>query len=165
MDTTELVTVIYDKDTDQLEFEQVKPQIYELLKELNAEESLLIKELGYINYTPKPVNAKHRLSLNNNNGIVILQFNGNVVATLSYLKFSDYNETGFYIYDLVVSSNYRNRGLATKLLEEAKVHAKALGCSNITLSHYVNNIPATKLYQKLGFSNLVSRVGLRLDTL
>jgi ribosomal protein S18 acetylase RimI-like enzyme len=49
---------------------------------------------------------------------------------------------------------YRGKGLGSKLLEAAIVHAKRIGLEKIELSVYATNLPAVALYQKYGFTKM-----------
>jgi ribosomal-protein-alanine N-acetyltransferase len=55
------------------------------------------------------------------------------------------------IYSIAVDSKFRNRGFGRKLLEESIREMKQNKALSIALYVNVNNIPAIKLYEKVGF--------------
>lgn len=56
-----------------------------------------------------------------------------------------------YIMDIIVTENYRGKGLGTALMKAAKDWAKERNCNFINLDVLVNNPGAIKLYKKLDF--------------
>ena len=66
----------------------------------------------------------------------------------------------FVIYELVVSSDWRRHGIATRLM-----HALLAGLPQprVTLSTECDNMPARALYARLGFQPLVERMRFRPD--
>ena len=55
------------------------------------------------------------------------------------------------IHDVYVSADFRGKGIATKLLQEAELLARNKGCCKITLEVLEGNKPAKQAYLKLGF--------------
>ena len=56
-----------------------------------------------------------------------------------------------WIEDLVVDKDYRNIGIATKLIQHAVKNAKALGVSSLNFTSRPQREDANRLYLKLGF--------------
>lgn len=56
-----------------------------------------------------------------------------------------------WIEDLVVDKNYRNKGIATKLINHAVGKAKADGVLSLNFTSRPQREGANKLYEKLGF--------------
>jgi ribosomal protein S18 acetylase RimI-like enzyme len=54
---------------------------------------------------------------------------------------------------LYVMPSHRNQGIGTALVDYAEEWAKEEGFEQITLRVFVNNLPAMKLYRKLGFED------------
>lgn len=57
----------------------------------------------------------------------------------------------FVLYDLFVSPEARGGGVATALLDAARAHGEASGCSRLELSTAVTNTPAQRLYRTHGW--------------
>ena len=55
------------------------------------------------------------------------------------------------ITNVAVDSNYRKNGIAIAMLKEIIAGAKKKGIENVTLEVRESNVPAIKLYEKLGF--------------
>ena len=55
-----------------------------------------------------------------------------------------------YIDDICIDSNFRGKGVATKIFEHVKEEAGALGCRDITLNVWTGNQRAFAFYQKMG---------------
>ena len=55
-----------------------------------------------------------------------------------------------YIHNLYVSSEYRRRGVASKLLQEVIKNARNMGVSEIHITTRFDNKPAINLYRKHG---------------
>ena len=61
-----------------------------------------------------------------------------------------------YIDDLCVDSSYRNKGIASLLIDEVIKYAKQNKCTEITLNVYLDNKVALDFYNKKGFKPLKS---------
>ncbi|WP_243466426.1 GNAT family N-acetyltransferase [Methanosarcina mazei] len=72
-----------------------------------------------------------------------------------YLR-PDFSVTGLekrsVIYSIAIDREFRNRGFGRKLLEESIKEMKMNSVSAICLYVNINNLPAIKLYEKIGFS-------------
>lgn len=62
-----------------------------------------------------------------------------------------------HILNIAVDTNYRKMGIATKLVTEVFKYCKAHKTTYMMLEVRVTNIPAQKLYSKLGFKDEVLR--------
>lgn len=71
------------------------------------------------------------------------------------------NEKFGFIYELFVIPEYRNKGIATKLLNFSCKHYKDKNCSEIRLNVYKGN-NAENLYKKLDFSDINTTMGKKL---
>ncbi|MBR2523964.1 MAG: GNAT family N-acetyltransferase [Clostridiales bacterium] len=56
------------------------------------------------------------------------------------------------IAEVYVNSEYRREGLGEKLMTRFIAHCESIGLTGVWLHVYADNIPAQKLYQKLGFA-------------
>lgn len=64
-----------------------------------------------------------------------------------------------YIYNVAVGKNYRRQGIGFRLLQDLIEAAKSRGIKSLTLEVRKSNLPAIKLYKKLGFVE----AGIRKD--
>ena len=55
------------------------------------------------------------------------------------------------IHDLAVSARHRRRGAGRALMEGVLRRARDAGCAKVTLEVREDNVPAKKLYKRLGF--------------
>lgn len=62
-----------------------------------------------------------------------------------------------HIANIAVSSKYRNKGIATQLVNELFKYCKEHETTYVMLEVRISNIPAQKLYTKLGFKDEVLR--------
>lgn len=89
------------------------------------------------------------------NNVIFLcaKFNGNILGYVSGQMILD----EFYISNIAVDSNYRNCGIGTALLETLICNVLSKNCVFVTLEVRESNLPARKLYEKLGFIDLGKR--------
>ncbi len=59
------------------------------------------------------------------------------------------------IHDLVVSANRRGQGIGRRLLAAIAEKGRATGCCKLTLEVQENNMRARRLYESVGFSQMV----------
>jgi len=55
------------------------------------------------------------------------------------------------VHDIVVTANFRRRGIASALLRQAELHARATGCCKLTLEVLEGNRSAIAAYAAAGF--------------
>lgn len=58
-----------------------------------------------------------------------------------------------YLYHIFIIEAYRQRGYATKAIEELQERVKELGMNSIGLSVFGNNKNAQRLYEKMGYTS------------
>ncbi len=58
-----------------------------------------------------------------------------------------------HVTNIAVCTAYRGQGLGEKLVRELVYQAKLRGATSMTLEVRVSNIPAQRLYEKIGFVN------------
>lgn len=64
------------------------------------------------------------------------------------------------VYSIAIDKKFRGMGYGRKLLEESIKEMKANGISSILLYVNVNNTPAIKLYEKMGFQTIKRTEGI-----
>ena len=86
----------------------------------------------------------------NDNFVCIIH--GNVIGHISFNPFSLRRNGSVYCINLVVSPNYRRKGVALKLIKAGCEYYLNRKCTlPISLSVDKDNFPAIMLYQKIGF--------------
>lgn len=100
--------------------------------------------------------------LSENGGIALLaEMEGEPVGVcLCSVRDRDNSSLGHYrechVSDLVVSPDFRRRGIAKALMTEAEKRAKALGAERLSLTVWRFNDDAQALYEALGYEDLWS---------
>lgn len=72
-----------------------------------------------------------------------------------YTELEDYGS--LYVSALAVFSEHRGLGIGTRLLQEARRRARALGLDRLSLICFEKNLGAMRLYRRLGFTELERR--------
>jgi len=70
---------------------------------------------------------------------------------------------GWFISNLAVHPDHRGKGIAHRLMMQALELATRKGAPRVSLEVRAHNVPAQKLYQKLGFSKVDSVSRMRLE--
>ena len=86
--------------------------------------------------------------LNNETSLFLVAKEENEV--IGYIGMSIVIDEG-YIFNVAVRENYRNKGVATALINELVTYGKKNNFSFITLEVRESNLPAISLYSKFGF--------------
>jgi ribosomal protein S18 acetylase RimI-like enzyme len=66
------------------------------------------------------------------------------------------------ITELIVSKDVQGKGMGKRLVEEAKMLARSLGCAELDVSVAVDNEKAVGFYKKLGFEQKHADFGMKL---
>lgn len=127
------------------------PELVALLKELFAIES-------DFEFNPdKQASGLNLLFESNNNCILVAQsLNDNKVlgmCTIQTLISTAEGGTAGLLEDLVVAAEFRNQGIAAKLIAEAVSWAERQGLSRLQLLADKNNQPALNFYKKQGWQS------------
>ena len=88
-----------------------------------------------------------RLIADRNSLYLVAEVDGQVVGSCGVTNVSGEGE----IDNVVVDEAYRNRGIATALLQETLRRGYAMGVEAFTLEVRVSNAPAIHIYEKAGF--------------
>ena len=86
--------------------------------------------------------------MNNETSLFLVAKEENEV--IGYIGMSIVIDEG-YIFNVAVRENYRNKGVATSLINELVTYGKKNNFSFITLEVRESNFPAISLYSKFGF--------------
>ena len=96
-----------------------------------------------------------------NDILLCYEENNNVMGYIYLKAINNNNEKGYLIDGLYVEETYRNRGIATKLINEAIKVIKDTDSKFIDINVLANNLIAYKLYKSLGFNE--TKINLRKD--
>lgn len=96
---------------------------------------------------PWSADAFRRLLSDSNSVYLVAEEDGVVVGSCGV---SDVCGEG-NIDNVVVDKNYRNRGIATALMDETLRRGRERGIRDFTLEVRVSNLPAIRVYEKMGF--------------
>ena len=107
-------------------------------------------------------NFYDNLYLNDNNKLFIAVDNDKSIGYI-YLKITEpekeaqlYKEV--FIDAVYVEEEYRNKGIATSLINKAKEYSKEISAKNISINVLINNEKAYNLYKKLEFNDFSVRL-------
>ena len=107
-------------------------------------------------------NFYEKFQNNENNKLFIAVENNNVLGYI-FVKITDPNKNAeiykeAIIDALYVDEEYRNKGVATSLIEKVKEYSKYMGARKISINVISSNETAKKLYYKLGFNDFSIRL-------
>ena len=87
-----------------------------------------------------------------------------MVKLTSHPEFPMFNPYRFALVDsLVVGSEYRRRGIATKLFDQAKTWVAEQGIKHVQVNVWAANAAGLCFYKKQGFETLTEKMELDLD--
>jgi len=115
------------------------------LEERDIEEISRIEQESFS--MPWSANAFRQLLQDSNSIYLVAEEDGKIVGSCGV---SDVCGEG-NIDNVVVSEEYRNRGIATALMVETLKRGRERGITAFTLEVRVSNAPAIKVYEKMGF--------------
>ena len=97
--------------------------------------------------------------INSENTYLIACFSNNTFDNIiGFICFSNILDE-MEILNISVDIDYRGKGIATKLIENAFVFSKQNNCLTCNLEVNTSNKDAINLYNKLGFNNIYTRKG------
>lgn len=98
--------------------------------------------------------------INNKDNILLCYEKDKIIKGYIYLKLvNNDNKKGYLIDGLYVDNEYRNNGIATKLIENALNVIKKANISVVDINVMANNSVAINLYKRFGFNEF--RISLR----
>ncbi len=68
-----------------------------------------------------------------------------------------------YIDQMCVIEEFQNKGVGKMLMEKVKEFTKAKGIKRIELSVWADNVNAIKFYEKMGFTNYLHNMCIKVD--
>ncbi|WP_108651652.1 GNAT family N-acetyltransferase [Dongshaea marina] len=96
-----------------------------------------------------------RQRMENSESVIFLATNAQGEAlgfTQLYPMFCSVAAQRYYVlYDLYINEQARKQGVARALMEQAQLFAKQAGAYKLTLETAIDNLPAQKLYESIGY--------------
>ena len=106
------------------------------------------------------VNNYFKNIIKNKNNILLCYEEDNIIKGYIYLKPVNNDSQNCYLIDgLYVDNEYRNKGIATKLIENALNIIKETNVAVVDINVMANNSVAISLYKRFGFNEF--RISLR----
>lgn len=106
------------------------------------------------------VNNYFKNIIKNENNILLCYEEDNIIKGYIYLKPVNNDSQNCYLIDgLYVDNEYRNKGIATKLIENALNVIKKKNIAVVDINVMANNSVAISLYKRFGFNEF--RISLR----
>ena len=139
------------------------PEIVELWKELSDHHSKIDpfftrREDGHVNFTSfltgllKAQDARIFIAID---GPEII---GYIIAKIEAYPPVYLLKTYGAIYDILVTSKYRRKGIGSKLFQAALIWFQSLGIQRIELSIVPQNIESSSFWKKLGFQDYMHKL-------
>ena len=124
------------------------PQVLDLIKELAKYE----KALDQVSNTVERLENDGFSKLPVYDLFVAEAKNKIIGMAITFFRYSTWKGKNLYIEDLVVSENFRRKGVGFKIFEEVKVFAKASSCVGISLQVLDWNKTGINFYKKLNMT-------------
>ncbi len=134
--------------------EALDPSSRQMLQEMRSLSWLLGPIFWLLNMTDSPVGGIFDGYVWIEEGEIV----GNVTVHRRYK-----GRKGWFISNLAVHPKYRGKGIAQRLMVEALDWARRKGAQRVSLEVRAENVPAHKLYEKLGFTKVDSVSRMRLE--
>lgn len=96
-------------------------------------------------------------ALKNEDYLYVVALNENIIVGMAGIIIS---ADGGYVTNVAVLPEYRNKGIAFKILEELMIQGINKGVCSYMLEVRESNTSAIKLYEKIGFVNVGKRPGM-----
>lgn len=97
---------------------------------------------------PYPLGLLETLAYLNLEGFLVAEFKGRIVGyVIGTLRWSSIG----HVISIAVDEAFRRRGIGTMLMKEVMGRLREQGAKVYRLEVRVSNVPASKLYEKLGF--------------
>ena len=86
--------------------------------------------------------------------MLVVELVGHAVATVSMEGDPFHRSDSLRLFALAVGPAYRRRGVAAALIEAVEDEARLIGLNSVHLEVAVENVNATRLYERLGYQRL-----------
>jgi ribosomal protein S18 acetylase RimI-like enzyme len=100
--------------------------------------------------------VKDYIRLKDSRGIILATSNSKVIGMVSYILIDRLNQplSELWIPELVVTNEYRNRGIGKRLVQKCESIARRNKCYRIRLESRNDRIDSHDFYKKIGFSQM-----------
>jgi ribosomal protein S18 acetylase RimI-like enzyme len=100
--------------------------------------------------------VKDYIRLKDSRGIILATSNSKVIGMVSYILIDRLNQplSELWIPELVVTNEYRNRGIGKRLVQKCESIARRNKCYRIRLESRNDRIDSHDFYRKIGFSQM-----------
>jgi ribosomal protein S18 acetylase RimI-like enzyme len=100
--------------------------------------------------------VKDYIRLKDSRGIILATSNSKVIGMVSYVLIDRLNQplSELWIPELVVTNEYRNRGIGKRLVQKCESIARRNKCYRIRLESRNDRIDSHDFYKKIGFSQM-----------
>jgi ribosomal protein S18 acetylase RimI-like enzyme len=100
--------------------------------------------------------VKDYIRLKDSRGIILATSNSKVIGMVSYILIDRLNQplSELWIPELVVTNEYRNRGIGKRLVQKCESIARTNKCYRIRLESRNDRIDSHDFYKKIGFSQM-----------
>ncbi|WP_051560381.1 GNAT family N-acetyltransferase [Clostridium beijerinckii] len=114
----------------------------------------LIKQLGYPSTLSKVSDRLSKINSSKNYKTFVAEVSGKVVGFIGLSKLYAYEYDGDYvrIVALIVSEQYRGKGIGSKLVEAAEKWALEENSIAVSLNSGINRKEANSFYESIGYS-------------
>jgi len=134
-----------------------------VIREANKEDSfsimMLSKELGYESTEEEIKNRIGYLCKKDLSFLVVAEEEDNVVGFISYEHYETvYYVPGINITGLVVSHEFRKKGIGKKLLNYVEEYAKSKSLSFVRLNSGIQRKDAHSFYKNNGYDNIKEQI-------
>jgi RimJ/RimL family protein N-acetyltransferase len=93
------------------------------------------------------------------NLFLVAKTRSDILGTLTFSRYSKMETRHSGDFGMSIHPDHRRKGIGNRLIEELESWAHANGLSKIELQVWSNNIPAIRLYEKLGYETEGVRKG------
>ena len=124
------------------------PQVLDLIKELAEYEKALDQVSNTVERLENDGFGKSRVY-----DLFVAEAENKIIGmAITFFRYSTWKGKNLYIEDLVVSENFRRKGVGFKIFEEVKKFAKASSCVGISLQVLDWNKTGINFYKKLNMT-------------
>jgi ribosomal protein S18 acetylase RimI-like enzyme len=108
--------------------------------------------------------VKDYIRLKDSRGIILATSNSKVIGMVSYILIDRLNQplSELWIPELVVTNEYRNRGIGKRLVQKCESIARRNKCYRIRLESRNDRIDSHDFYRKIGFSQMALAFEMKL---